>query len=86
MTCSYVTFDREDVGQLSIVDVGPNMRIVSCFDQLHIDAHRIAALLHAAFQNVGNAKLLGDLRQVFRRALVVLRGGTRDDLKIGDLR
>src|SRR5207248_3418425 len=39
-----VALDREDIGQLAIVDVGPDMRIVSCFDQLHVDAHGVGAL------------------------------------------
>jgi phospholipid/cholesterol/gamma-HCH transport system permease protein len=34
----------------------------------------VAALLHAAFQDVRDAKLPGDLRQVFRRAFVMLAG------------
>jgi hypothetical protein len=45
----------------------------------------VAPLLHAAFQNVRDAKLPGDLRQVFRRAFVMLRGCARDDLQVGDL-
>ena len=62
------------------------MRIVGGFDQLHVHPHRVAALLHAAFQDVRHAKLAGDLGQVFRRALVMLGRGARDHLQIGDLR
>src|SRR5437016_12071291 len=62
------------------------MGISGCFDQLHVHAHGVTALLHAAFQNVGNAKLLGDLPQILRRALIVLGRSARDDLQIGDLR
>ena len=29
---------------------------IGCFDQLHVDAHGVAALLHAAFQDVGDPK------------------------------
>jgi hypothetical protein len=32
--------------------------------QLHVDAHGVAALLHAPFQDVGDAKLPRDLGQV----------------------
>src|SRR6266566_5617045 len=35
-------------------------------DQLHIYAHGVGTLLHAAFQDVSYAKLLADLGQVFR--------------------
>jgi hypothetical protein len=65
--------------------IGPEMGISGCFDQLHVHAHGVTALLHAAFQNVGNAKLLGDLPQILRRALIVLGRSARDDLQIGDL-
>src|SRR5881398_2457623 len=61
------------------------MGISGCLDQLHVHAHGVTALLHAAFQNVGNAKLLGDLPQILRRALIVLGRSARDDLQIGDL-
>ena len=61
------------------------MGIISCFDQLHVHPHGIAALLHAAFKKIGYAKLLRDFTQVSRRTLVVLRRCARDHLQIGDL-
>ena len=61
------------------------MGIIGCFDQLHVHAHGVAALLHASFQDVGDAKLPGDLGQIFRRAFVMLRGCARDHLQIRDL-
>ena len=82
----HLTLDRKDVGQFAIKGIGPKMRIVGRFDQLHVHAHGVAALLHASFQDVGDAKLPGDLRQIFRRAFVMLRRCARDDLQIGDLR
>ena len=82
----HLTFDRKDVRQLAIKRIGPEMGIIRRFDQLHVHAHGIAALLHAAFQDVSYAKLPGDLRQVFRRALVMLRRCTRDDFQVSDLR
>ena len=54
--------NRKDVGQLAIKRIGPEMGIIICFDQLYIHAYGVATLLHAAFQNVGDAKLPGDLR------------------------
>jgi hypothetical protein len=70
---------RKDVGQFAIKGIGPKMGIIGCFDQLHVHAHGVAALLHASFQDVGDAKLLCDLAQVFRRAFVMLRRWARDD-------
>ena len=81
----HLTLDRKDVRQFTIKGIGPKMGIVSCFDQLHIHAHRITAFLHATFQNVSHAKLPGNLRQIFRRAFVMLCGSTRDDFEISDL-
>ena len=42
------------------------MRVGGGFDQLHVDANLIARFLHASFQDVGNAELLGDLGEVAR--------------------
>ena len=61
------------------------MGIIRGFNQLHVYAHRVSTFLHAAFQNVGNAKLFGDLRQIFRGAFIMLRGCTRDYLEIAYL-
>ncbi len=55
-------FDREDVGQLAIVSLRPEMRIAFRLDQLHVDPDRVARLLHAPFQNMGDPQLLRDLR------------------------
>src|SRR4029077_13026437 len=68
----HLTLDRKDVGQFAIEGFGPQMGIVSGFDQLHVHAHSVAAPLHASFQDVSNPKLLADLGQVFRRTFVML--------------
>ena len=52
----YLTLDRKDIGQFTIKSIGPQMGIIGCFDQLHVHPHGVAALLHAAFQDVGDAK------------------------------
>ena len=46
----------------------------------------IGRFLNGAFENMRHAKLLRDLRQVFRRALETLRRCPRNDFKIRDLR
>ena len=61
------------------------MGVIGRFDQLHVHAHDLAALLHASFQDVGDAELLCDLGQVVRRAFVMLRGSPRDYLQVRDL-
>ena len=52
-----LAFDREDVSQFSIVSVGPKMRVGQRVDQLHIHAHLIVRLLHAAFEDVHHTQL-----------------------------
>lgn len=61
------------------------MGVIGSFDQLHIHADGVAALLHASLQDVGDAKQPPDLGQIFRRAFVVLRGSARDYFQIRDL-
>src|SRR5690242_13330639 len=61
------------------------MRIAGRFDELHVDTHRVATLLHTSFQKMSDAKLFCYLRQILRRALVMLRRCPRNDLEIGDL-
>ena len=43
-------FDGKDVGQLAIVGVSPDVRIVLRVDQLHIHPHLFADFLDTAFQ------------------------------------
>ena len=61
------------------------MGIIGCFDELHVHAHNVAALLNPSLQDVRNTKLPGNLRHVFRRTFIMLRGCPRNDLQIGDL-
>ena len=68
-----LAFDREHIGQFSIVSVGPKMRVGQRVDQLHIHAHLIVRLLHAALQDVRHAKFPRDIAQIVRRTLIFLR-------------
>src|SRR4030095_17060059 len=72
-----VSLDRKDVGQFAIKGISPKLGIIGHLDQPDTDAYGIAALLHTAFQDVGDAKLLPDLSQVFRGAFVILRRRAR---------
>ena len=68
-----LAFNREDVGQLAIVNVSPEMAIGRRLDQLDVDAHLVRRTLHATFEDVRDAQLPRDFRQVIRRTLEVLR-------------
>ena len=61
------------------------MFVSQSIDQLNIDTNLVGNSLDAAFQNVGDAELLCDLRKIFRRALEMLRRGARNHFEIGDL-
>jgi len=53
---------------------------------LHGDAHLIGRFLNAAFENIGNTKLLRDVAQIGERAFVFLCRCARDDFQSGDFR
>ena len=82
----HLTLDRKNVGQFAIKGIRPKVGIIGCFNQLHVHAYRVAALLHAPFHNVGHAKLPGDFGKIAWLALILLRGCARDHLQISDLR
>ena len=46
-----ICLNREDIGQLAIVFVRPEMLIVFGVDQLHVDAHTFAVTADTAFEN-----------------------------------
>src|SRR6266581_1754559 len=101
MTCSSspVSFARSWSAMAFATSLSTEKMSVSL--RSNVSAHRwesLAALISCTFtrtasplfctlpsRDVGNAKLLADLGQVFRRTFVMLRGSARDYLQIGDL-
>ena len=81
-----VGFHREDVVELSIVTLGPEMRVALGIDELDVDAHAVAGFAHTAFQDVGNSKLLRDLANVLGRVFETLRRRARDHFQIANAR
>ena len=77
-----IALDRKNVREFAIVDFRPKMRVGQGIDQLHIDADLIARLLHAAFQDVQDAELFRDVRQVFWRTFEFLRRRPRDHFQV----
>src|SRR5262249_55278255 len=64
--------DAEDVDELAIVRLRPQMRFACRSDELDVNANQITGFLDAALQNVCHPKLLRDLSQIVRCALVIL--------------
>ena len=53
--------------------------------QLNIDPYLIGNFLHATLKNIGHAKLLRDLGEIARFALITLGGSAGNDFQIRDL-
>ena len=77
---------REDVGQLAIEPVGPEMPAAPGIDELGGDAYAIAGLADAALEHEPHAELAADLLHLDRLALVGEGGVPRDHEQAGDLR
>ena len=78
--------DGEDIGQIAIVGLRPQMRVGPRVDQLRIYPNLIGGTLHAAFDNMCDAELLADLAQIARRAAFVLHDArAADHFQVGNL-
>ena len=71
--------------ELAVVAFRPQMLVACRVDQLHVDAHRVAGFLHAAFENVRHAELLPISRQIFRAGSCMRGRSARDDFQRADL-
>ena len=65
-------FQRQDVSQLLVIGLCPEVGIGLRVNQLHIDPHLIGRFLHATLKNVRYSKLLRDLGEIARFALITL--------------
>src|SRR6516165_2131985 len=55
-----VVLHREDVSQIPVVTLGPEMDPGSCIDKLAADAHPLPGPAHAAFEDIADTKLATD--------------------------
>ncbi len=76
----------EQVGDVLLEAVGPEMRARFRVDELRVDAHAVLVALHRAFEHVANAELLADLLGVDGLALEGEGGVARDDEAVADAR
>ncbi len=80
-----ITLDGEDIPQVAVVGLGPQMRVRAHFYQLGRNPHLAASTPHASFENISNPQLLSDLAQIPMRTSNVTRDArARDDLEISD--
>ena len=78
--------DREDVGQLALVALGPDVAAVRHVDELNGDADAVAGFADAALQHLAHVEQASDLSDVPRRVLELKAGRPGDDSKLRDLR
>src|SRR5262249_61084832 len=69
----------EDVGEIAIEPLGPQMPTAAGIDELRRDAHTIAGLADAALEHEAHAEIPSDLLHFDRLALVDEAGVARDD-------
>src|SRR5262252_1255756 len=73
-----LALDAQNVSQLLVVSVCPKVGIRLRVNQLHIDPDLIRGFLHATLKNICHTKLLRDLAEIVRFALVTLSRSARD--------
>ncbi len=81
-----LALDGKDVGELTVVAVGPEVTAVLAVDELGGDAHARAGLADAAFQDEFDPEILAHLVHLHRLALVGKRRIARDNEQAGDFR
>ncbi len=78
--------DGENVGQVAIEALRPDVGAVAAGDQLGRDAYAWTGFAHAAFEQELDAEFLADVLHLHRATLVGERGVARDDGEARDLR
>ena len=81
-----LVLDREDVLELAVVALGPDVPVGLGIDQLHRDAHAVARLAHAALDHVLHAELRRHLLDADRAVLVHEGRVARDDEQVAKAR
>jgi hypothetical protein len=75
----------EDVLEVAVEAIGPDVAAARGVDELHVDAHLHAGAAHAAFEHVAHAELPAHLLDVDALLLVGERRVARDHEQAGDL-
>ena len=62
--------DGEDVGQISIILLRPQVPVMNCVNQLHNQTDAVAGTADTALHQRGNAQLLGNFADIVRFASI----------------
>ena len=82
----HLILDGEDVLELAVVSLGPDMPVGLRVDELNGDADAIGDLAHASFENVVHIEFTRDLLHLYRLPLVDEGRIARDDEQIAEAR
>ena len=74
-----VLFDCEDVGELAVVTVGPEVDAVVGLDELRRDAHAVARAAHGAVDEIRGAERFTDRAKVLALVLELESRRATDD-------
>ena len=80
-----LTLDCEQIIQIAVVLLGPDVRVSARVDQLRVETKMRAGSADAALQNMRNPQIISDLAEI-SFATVIHDTGPADDFQIGDLR
>ena len=81
-----VVLDLEDIRQVAIVAVGPQVATGCCIDELRGNPHAIAGAPDRAFEHREHTKLAADGAKVDRASFISEARVARDHRQTGDLR
>ncbi len=81
----HVALDGEDVGQVAVIVVCPEVLVGLRIDELSGDADAAGRASHATLDDVGDPQLSRDLPEVLVGVLVLHDRGAGDDFQVGDL-
>ena len=80
-----VALHGEQIIQIAVVLLGPDVRVRACIDQLRVQTKMRAGSAHAALQNMPYTEIISDLTEI-PFAAVIHHAGLADHLEIGNLR
>src|SRR5215510_2405082 len=78
---SDVVLHREDIGQVAVVSLSPEMGAGGNIDKLAADAHALPGSAHATFEDIADAKVAANLLEIDRFSFVGECGIAGDDEK-----
>ena len=83
---SNLILNRENIGQLAIIPLSPNVPAIFAVNQLSRYTHARARFAHTSFQDKIHREFLPNLLHLYRFSFIGKGSVTRDDEQAGDFR